>query len=98
MKQQVKVTKKTSNNKSVVGRRNHRIVKNSGRKQDTAKRTFCKLVTVAITGTDVQAIKKTASQIYALQNDYTAGGRNKRTVQITPMQSSDVETVFFGRH
>jgi len=82
----------------LANRRKHRITKNVGRKQDTAKRTFCKMVTVAITGTDVDAIKQTASNIYALQNEYTEGGRDKRKVQITPMQSSDVETVFFGRH
>ena len=96
MKRQIAVKK--NSNSSNPNRRNHRIKKNGGRKQDTAKRTFCKVVTIAITGTDVDAIKKTASNIYALQNEFTEGGRNKRKVQITPMQSSDVETVFYGRH
>ena len=79
-------------------RRKHRITTNKGRKQDTAKRTFMKKVEVVITGTDVDAIKETAQAIYALQNDHTSGGKNKRKVQITRMDSSDVETVFFGRH
>jgi len=79
-------------------RREHRIIKNVGRKQDTPKRTFCKIITIAITGTDVDAINETASNIYALQNDHTSGGRDKRKVQVTRMQSSDVETIFFGRH
>jgi len=82
----------------VVNRRKHRITKNKGRKQDTAKRTFMKKVEVVITGTDVNAIKETAQAIYALQNDHTSGGKDKRKVQITRMDSSDVETVFFGRH
>jgi len=84
--------------KAVTNRRKHRIIKNVGRKQDTAKRTFMKKVEVVITGTDVNAIKETAQAIYALQNDHTSGGKNKRKVQITRMDSSDVETVFFGRH
>jgi len=81
-----------------VNRRKHRITKNFGRKQDTAKRTFMKTVQVVITGTDVDAIKQTARAIYAIQNDHTAGGKQKRTVQVTRMDSSDVETVFYGRH
>lgn len=79
-------------------RREHRITKNDGRKQDTAKRTFCKMMTIMITGTDVDAIKETAQAIHALQNDHTSGGRSKRKVQITAMQSSDVETILFCRH
>ena len=79
-------------------RRNHRITKNTGRKAATAKRTFSKMVTVMITGTSVEAVKQTTSNIYALQNAHTKGGKDKRTVQITPMHSSDVETIFFGKH
>ena len=79
-------------------RREHRIIKNIGRKQDTPKRTFGKMMTIMITGTDVEAIKETASAIYALQNEHTSGGRNKRKVQITAMNSSDVETILFARH
>ena len=79
-------------------RRNHRIKKNVGRKQDTPKRTFMKTVTVVIVGTDVDAVKETAQNIYALQNDHTSGGKMKRKVKITRMDSSDVETIFYGRH
>jgi len=79
-------------------RREHRITKNVGRKQDTPKRTFGKMITIMITGTDVEAIKETASNIYALQNDHTKGGREKRKVQITPMYSSDVENILFAKH
>jgi len=83
----------------VIGkRRTHRITKNKGRKQDTAKRTFMKKVELVITGTDVDKIKETAQAIYALQNDHTTGGKDKRSVQITRLDSSDVETIFFGRH
>ena len=66
MKQKVAVKKTANTNPN---RRNHRITKNRGRKQDTAKRTFCKVITIAITGTDVDAIKETASNIYAIQNE-----------------------------
>ena len=79
-------------------RREHRIIKNIGRKQDTPKRTFAKMITIMITGTEVEAIKETAQAIYALQNDHTSGGRSKRKVQITAMSSSDVETILFARH
>ena len=85
-------------NVPVNGRRSHRITKNSGRKQDTAKRTFMKRVEVVITGTDVDAIKETAQNIYAIQNDHTKGGKQKRKVQVTRMDSTDVETIFYGRH
>jgi hypothetical protein len=78
-------------------RRVHKIRRNFGRKQDTAKRIFSKVVTVIITGTDVDAIKKTTQEIYSYQNEFTSGGRNRRTVQITKVESTDVETVFFGR-
>ena len=79
-------------------RRKHRIVKNAGRKARTPKRTFMKKVELVITGTDVNAIKQTAQAIYALQNDHTSGGCDNRTVQITRLDSSDVETVFYGKH
>ncbi len=79
-------------------RKKHRITKNKGRKQDTAKRTFMKKVELVITGTDVDAIKATAKDIYSLQNDHTKGGKDKRKVQVTRMDSSDVETIFYGRH
>ena len=85
-------------NLKALKRRKHRITKNKGRKQDTAKRTFMKKVELVITGTDVDKIKETAQAIYALQNDHTSGGRNKRSVQITRLDSSDVECVFYGRH
>ena len=100
-KSNVKVVKASSlkkPNKPSLGRRNHRITKNKGRKQDTPKRTFMKRVEIVITGTDVEAIKKTVQDIYSLQNDYTSGGKDKRIVQITRMDSSDVETIFYGRH
>ena len=97
MKQSIKV-KKNRKTSARAGRKTHRITKNAGRSAVTAKRTFQKVITIAITGTDVNAIKQTASNIYALQNDHTKGGRDGRKVQITPITSSDVETVFFGRH
>ena len=90
--------KETTKATQTPGRRIHRITKNGGRKQDTAKRTFMKKVEVIITGTDVNAIKKTAQDIYSLQNDHTSGGKQKRSVQVTRMDSSDVETIFYGRH
>ena len=79
-------------------RKNHRITKNKGRKQDTAKRTWVKKVEVLITGTDVDAIKETASHMYGLQNEHTKGGKDGRKVQILRIDSSDVETAFYGRH
>ena len=79
-------------------RRKHKITKNKGRKQDTAKRTWMKKIEIVITGTDVNAIKETAQSIYALQNEHTEGGRDNRKVQITRIDSSDVEVIFFGKH
>jgi len=97
-KQDSKKVSKSVTKASTVNRRNHRIKKNVGRKQDTPKRTFMKTVTVVIVGTDVDAVKETAQNIYALQNHHTSGGRMKRKVKITRMDSSDVETIFYGRH
>ena len=79
-------------------RRKHRVTKNNGRKASTPKRIFSKVVTVQITGTDVNAIKETASNIYALQNDHTSGGKFKRKVQITKIKSTDINTLFYGRN
>jgi len=84
--------------KMISNRRKHRITKNHGRRQDTAKRTFMKRIELVIVGTDVDKIKETAHDIYAFSNDHTSGGRNKRSVQITRIDSSDVETVLFARH
>ena len=78
-------------------RRNHRVKRNFTRKTRDPRHIFGKVVHLIITGTDVDAINETASQIYALQNEYTSGGKSNRSVQIKRTDSSDVETLFYGR-
>jgi len=78
-------------------RKNHRIKTNSGRKSSKAKKVWTKRVELVISGTDVDGIKKTASDIYALQNEFTTGGRDGRKVQILRVKSSDVEVAFNGK-
>ena len=78
-------------------KKKHNITKNNGRKAATPKRIFSKKVEIMITGTNVDEITKTASELYAYQNDYTAGGRDERTVQLRRTDSTEVETIFFGK-
>ena len=93
----VKMKKQKPKSKPTLGRKNHRITKNNGRKARTPKRIFMKKVEIMITGTNVNEIKKTAQDLYSLQNDYTSGGKENRSVQVTRIDSSDVETIFFGK-
>lgn len=60
------------------------------------RRIYQKVVTLRITGTNKTAIQKTASQLYGLNTDLTAGGADERKVQITKLNSTECQQIFLG--